>query len=245
MNFFQFKKYFLGKPFVLVIGLVSLILVKFPPQITFAQIVEETLKRDDLVIDQTLPWGVKQWPYGKVIEVLDLGDTVYGKVVIDRYGKDESGGFISQPFSRTKPGKFVFVSLWGSNLDGCYVETVVQIAPKNEIEAESTLPTLLEFGMDGQIFRLPYKETSPKIITYKYNFLDNNNIQKQALWHMNHRIFPVDSVQASKLINAPIQDIEARMHFGENKSIPFIIGADTVERWQDIYTFNSSCKYVQ
>ena len=244
MNFSQLNKYSIGRRLLFCLCLTGFILLQFMPQKTSAQVVEETLDRDDLNIDKSLPWGVKRWPYSKVIEVQDLGDTTYGRVVIDRYGKDDSGGLVDQPFSKTKPGKFVFVSLWGSNLDGCYVETVVQIAPRTDIEPEATLPTLLELGFDGKIFRLPYKVTNPKIITYRYNYLDGDNAQQRGLWHMNHRIFPIDSNQANELINAPIQDIEARMHFGDSKTIPFTIGADTVERWQDIYSFNSSCQYV-
>ncbi len=245
MNFSQLKQYLIGNGLLFTAYLLSLVLINLLPREASAQIVEESIKRDELNFSQDLPWGIKKWPYSKVIDVVDLGETVYGRTVIDRYGKDESGGFITQPFSRTKPGKFVFVSLWGSNFDGCYVETVVQIAPKNDIKAEATLPTLLEFSVGGRVFRLPVKETNPKIVTYRYNYLDEDNTPQQALWYANSRIFPVDSDQANGLMNAPIKDVEARMHFGENKSIPFTIGADTVERWQDIYTFNSSCEYIQ
>ena len=210
-----------------------------------AQIIEETVRRDDLKVNSSLPWGIKNWSYGEVIEITDLGDSVYGRVVIDRYGKDESGSVVDRPFSSTKPGKFVFVSMWGSNLDGCQLETIVQIAPKRAIDPRLTLPTMVEFIVNGERFQLPHKASNPKIISYKYNYLNGSNGQEQALWHMNHRIFPIDSSQAAKLSAAPIENIDARMHFGDSKSIPFNIGKDTVERWQDIYSFNSDCRYIE
>lgn len=244
MHFSGWNKYLVSKPLLSIICGATLLMAHLKPQPIAAQIVEETLERDELNVDKSLPWGVKRWPYSKVIEVLDLGDTVYGRVVIDRYGKDESGGLVKRPFSNTKPGKFVFVSMWGSNLDGCYAETVVQVAPKNDINPEATLPTLLEFSVNGELVRLTYKVTNPKIVSYRYDYLGGNNSTQQGIWHMNHRIFPIDSTVAGKLINAPVEDIDARMHFGDSKTIPFTIGKDTVERWQDIYSFNSSCQYV-
>ena len=204
-----------------------------------AQIVEETLNKDDLQIDSSLPWGIKKWPYSKVVEVLDLG-TVAGRVVIDRYGIDESLSPIKQPFSRIKPGKTVFATIWSNNLDGCYVETIVQAAPKNVIDPNATLPTLLELGIDGRLMKISPRQTNPEIISYRYSYLSNNNSQQEAIWHMNHRIFDLSSEQANALMNAPIEDIQARMYFG-NKTFPLEIGADTVERWQDIYSFNPDC----
>ena len=232
-------------PWLSTICLTILLLVSAVPDSATAQVIEAEVKKDELKVDSSLPWGIKKWSYGKVIEVRDLGDSIYGRVVIDRYGKDESGGVVKEPFSRNKPGKFIFVSMWGSNLDGCQVETVVQIAPKSSIDPRLTLPTLIEFVVNGERFQLPHKASNPKIISYKYNYLDGNNGEQQALWHMNHRIFPISSLQAEKLRAAPIEDIDARMHFGDSKSIPFTIGVDTVERWQDIYSFNSGCEYIE
>ena len=243
MNFSRFNKYLPTKTILFISAFVGITLGQLNPQIANAQIVEESLDRDDLVIDSSLPWGIKKWPHSKIIEVLDLADSVYGLVVIDRYGIDESNSAITQPFSRIKPGKTVFASIWGSNLDGCYVETIVQAAPKNEINPEATLPTLLELGIGGRIVSFSPRETNPEIISYRYNYLGKNNSQQQSIWHMNHRVFDIDATTASRLSNAPIESVRARMHFG-NKTIPFDIGVDTVERWQDIFSFNSTCQYV-
>ncbi len=244
MNFAYSKKYLISKPFLFTVAVIGSIFMQFTTQSSTAQVAEETLEKDDLAIDSSLPWGVKRWPYSKVIEVLDLAESVYGRIVIDRYGIDESDAPIKQPFSRTKPGKLVFASLWGSDLDGCYVETIVQAAPKNNIEPEATLPTLLELAIDGQIIELIPRITNPEIISYRYSYLDGKNAQQRGVWHMNHRIFNIDSAQASRLINAPVEDIKARFYFGSTKTIAFTIGADTVERWQDVYSFNTSCEYV-
>ena len=244
MNLSHFSKYFPNTPLLLILTLIGLVSIQLTPQHTLAQVVEQTLEKDDLTIDSSLPWGVKRWPYSKVIEVLDLAESVYGRIVIDRYGIDESEAPIKQPFSRIKPGKLVFATLWGNNLDGCYVETVVQAAPKTNINAEATLPTLLELGINGQIIELTPRVTNPEIISYRYNYLDGKNAQQRGIWHMNHRIFNIDSAQANQLINAPVEDIKARFHFGSVKTVSFTIGADTVERWQDVYSFNSSCQYV-
>ena len=245
MNCFQLNKHPIGKLlFLFLLCCFSLISINILPQKTAAQVVEETLDKDELKVNENLPWGIKKWPYGKIIEVKDLAKSIYGRMVIDRYGIDESYAPVKQPFSRIKPGKLVIVSMWGSDLDGCYVETVIQVAPKNNINPEITLPTLIELAIGNEILELTPKLTNPQIITYRYNYLDGRNSQKRGLWHMNRRVFNLDSVQASKLINAPIEDVKARMHFGTVKTIPFKIGVDTVERWQDIYSFNSSCQYI-
>ncbi len=239
MNFFHFNK-----PLLLILSFACSICMQLTPHVVTAQTAEQLLDRDDLVIDESLPWGIKKWPQGKVIELLDLASSVYGRIVIDRYGIDESGAAIKQPFSRIKPGKVVLASIWGSNLDGCYVETVVQVAPKTNIPPQATLPTLLEIAVGDRILELIPREGNPKIISYRYNYLDGENSQRQSIWHMNHRIFDLDSQQASRLINAPIENLKARMHFGDTKSISFEIDANTVQRWQDIFYFNSSCQYV-
>ena len=244
MNFSHCNKYLLSKPLLLMLGFISLGLFQLTPPRVTAQIVEETLDKDELEIDENLPWGIKKWPYSKVVEVQDLAKSAYGRIVIDRYGIDESISPIKQPFSRIKPGKLVFASIWGSSLDGCYVETIIQAAPKNDIEPEATLPTLLEVGIDGEIIELVPRVANTEIISYRYNYLDGNSSQQNGVWHMNHRIFDIDSAQANKLMNAPIEDMKARFHFGSSKTIAFTIGADTVERWQDVYSFNSSCEYV-
>ncbi|MCC0178780.1 hypothetical protein I4641_17555 [Waterburya agarophytonicola K14] len=243
MNFFHIRQYLPSKALLFIIFFVGLALTQLKPQITTAQVVEETLDKDDLVIDSSLPWGIKRWPYSKVIEVLDLSASAYGRIVIDRFGIDESLSPIKQPFSRTKPGKLVFASIWGSNLDGCYVETIVQAAPKNDINPEETLPTLLEIGVGNRIVKLTPRVTNPEIISYRYSYLGDDNSQQESIWHMNHRIFDIDADVASKLISAPVENVKARMHFG-SKTVPFEIGVDTVERWQDIFSFNSTCKYV-
>lgn len=241
MNCLNFN---LNQSLLFILSFVSLISLQSLSQTATAQIVEETLDKDDLVIDESLPWAIKKWPHSKVVEVLDLASSVYGRIVIDRYGIDESGSAINQPYSRIKPGKVVLSSIWGSNLDGCYVETIVQAAPKADISPEATLPTLLEIGVGDRILALTPREGNPEIISYKYNYLDGANSQRNSIWHMNHRVFDLDSQHANRLINAPIEDLKARMHFGETKSISFEIDADTVERWQDVFAFNSSCQYI-
>ena len=130
MNFSHFPKYLPSTPLLLILTFISLVSIQLTPQPDpGASSGRKPLEKDDLTIDSSLPWGIKRWPYSKVIEVLDLAESAYGRIVIDRYGIDESDAPIKQPFSRTKPGKLVFASLWGSNLDGCYVETIVQAAP--------------------------------------------------------------------------------------------------------------------
>ena len=113
MNFSHCNKYLLSKPLLLMLGLISLVWFQLTPPRVTAQIVEETLDKDDLEIDENLPWGIKKWPYSTVVEVQDLAKSAYGRIVIDRYGIDESISPIKQPFSRIKPGKLVFCFYMG------------------------------------------------------------------------------------------------------------------------------------
>ena len=239
MKFFHFKPASLFR--LLLLASLANITIFAVPKTAQAQAVEETLNKDDLQIDSSLPWGIKKWPYSKVVEVIDLG-TVAGRIVIDRYGIDESFSPIKQPFSRIKPGKTVFATIWSNDFDGCYLETIVQAAPKKENRSQSNFTlTILKIGIDGErIMELTPRETNPEIISYRYSYLGDDNSQQEAIWHMNHRIFDLNSEQAQVLANAPIEDLSARMYFG-NKTLPLEIGADTVERWQDIYSFNPSC----
>lgn len=90
MNFSDYGKYLANQSLLLAIGFISLVMMQLTPQPATAQVVEETMAKDDLVINSSLPWGIKRCPYSKVVEVLDLTDNVYGRIVIDRYGIDES-----------------------------------------------------------------------------------------------------------------------------------------------------------
>ena len=62
MNFSHAYQCFSRKALLFILCFAGLTLTQLTPQVTTAQVVEETLDKDDLVIDSSLPWGIKIWP---------------------------------------------------------------------------------------------------------------------------------------------------------------------------------------
>jgi hypothetical protein len=202
-----------------------------------------TMAEDDLQTKQGLRWGGQKWPYSQIVEIQDsLVGSPVGRVIIDRHGIDKSdnGVLFNVPFSAPAPGKSVFVSLWGSKIEGCYAEMIVQVAPRQPIELETIVPTLLELGINGQIVQLVPQKSQPQVGSFDYTYLVDET-QQSAIWYMSRQIFFMDSATANLLASAPAEDLKVRVNFGSN-SLIIPIGAETVRGWKQAYQFNPTCQ---
>ncbi len=205
---------------------------------------DASLSEDDL---NSMSWGAPKLPYNQAANIKDsLVDAPVGKVVVDRHGIGPTVLF-QGPFSQPYPGRAVFVSLWGSKIEGCFLETIVQLAPPNgEANLEALVPTLLELGVGGQIVQLsPQPSAKPKGGTqnYTYTVTDNNGKEStvSSTWYMTRTIFGIDSKVANILRDAPAKEVRARITFGNNQSTIIPIGVGTVSNWKEAYSFNPKC----
>ncbi|BAZ88680.1 hypothetical protein NIES932_01440 [Raphidiopsis curvata NIES-932] len=227
-------------------------------------IAQAVIEQDSLNITKGIPWGAGGFPFSQVANIKDsLVDFISGKVVIDRHGEPESG--LSGPFSNPFPGRFVIVSLWGSNLDGCFLQVVIQKSPNDgQAELDQLVPKTLEIGVNNQIIELE-RNPSTKVrgfkVPYTYtqaqgtsvgNFIGNllfgtNNQpaekakQISSNWYMANTLFAVDQGTASLLRSAQPREIRIRLKFENGDARIVRIGKGTVEKWPEVYGFNSTC----
>lgn len=225
---------------------------------------EGVITEDDLDTVNGLPWGANNWDFSQVLDVQDaLTEAVVGRVVIDRYGLDRStaggliGTLIRHPFDSPQPNIWITVSIWGSQVEGCYVAVIFQYAPEEELNPDAVLPTQLDLGLGEQILSL-YPQTGVPERTYygEYTYQDEEGfspaglglvlgtsrvVQRGGVLYMGRHVFGVDSYAASALSNAPAQETKARITFKNGDSIIVPIGEETVRRWRDAYGFNPYC----
>jgi hypothetical protein len=205
---------------------------------------EASLAEDDLGTKSGVSWGGGDWPYSKTVEIKDsLVNAPVGKVVLDKHGIDDSSGswLYKEPFSSPEPGKSVFISLWGSKIEGCFTELIVQIAPKQQMAPESIVPKLIELGINGQIVQITPQKTGAKIGSFNYTYTENNR-NYSATWYMSRHLFKMDGTIANILASAPSEEVKARVTFVNDDTTVIPIGKGTVERWKSAYSFNPSCK---
>ncbi len=64
----------------------------------------------------------------------------------------------------------MIVSLWGSNLDGCFLQVVVQKSPDDgQAELQQLVPKTLEIGVNNQIIELE-RNPSTKVRGFKVDY---------------------------------------------------------------------------
>jgi hypothetical protein len=220
---------------------------------------EGSIVEDDLDTVEGMRWGGNRgWRYSRILEITDgLTDTVVGRVVLDRHGIDHStagglvGEIIRNPFSHPEPNVWITVSIWGSQVEGCYVALVFQYAPPEEIDPESIVPTQLEIGLGEQILTLVPQTGVPARYYYgDYSYQDTEGgilgyggrtVERSGRLYMGRHVFGVDSTAASLLSNAPEQEARTRITFSNGDSQIVPIGVETVKRWRDAYAFNPYC----
>lgn len=208
------------------------------------QQIEAAIAEDDLSTRKGISWGGGNFPYSQVVAIQDsLVNAPVGRVVLDKHGIDESSSgliLIQNPFSSPAPGKSVFITLWGSKIEGCFVEAVVQLAPEEKIVPESIIPTMLEVGISDRIVQLSPQKSRPKLGSFKYKYTVNK-AKRSGTWYMARQIFAIDSGTAKLLSSVSAQEVKARLNFGDDDSLVIPIGVETVKRWKQVYSFNPAC----
>jgi hypothetical protein len=220
--------------------------------------IESSMPEDDLDTVEGLPWAGNGWKFSRLIEVQDgLLNTPVGRIVIDRHGDDNSSNdgiadlIFNTPFLTPEPGIFIVVSIWGSKIEGCYAEVVLQHATNSgQGQGRGYVPTKLEMGVGGQLIELSPQAgarglygTTPYTYNQMVGSLTGNSryVQAQGNIYTGRHLFAIDATIASVLSNAPDEEVKARISFEGGGSQVFPIGKKTVERWRGAYAFNPYC----
>jgi hypothetical protein len=223
---------------------------------------EASIAEDDISTRKGISWGGGNFPYSQVLTIQDsLVSSPVGRVILDKHGIDDSGATASSsfntgnslvgsligslvpieaPFSAPAPGKSVFITLWGSKIEGCFVEAIIQVAPEKTIAAKSIVPTMLELGIDDRIIQLTPQGNKPKVGSIEYTYKEKKS-ERESKWYMARQIFPIDAATAKIFANAPAEETKARFDFEDEDSIVIPIGKGTVEGWKQAYSFNPAC----
>jgi len=226
-----------------------------------------------------LPWGGRnEWVYNEAATIKDaLVNTTLGKVIFDRHGIDNvsdpgdgeggQGGLsfmASNPFASPSPGRILFISLWGSKINGCFAQFIVAYAPRSEISniLQAIVPKTLEMGINGRKVQLnAVRELKPKLYQAKYTytvsqsngarcgFLDlkctsenTTTVDRSGTWYAASTYLAIDANTVSLLSNAtPEQEVKARLTFNNDSTFLFPIGKGTVTSWRDAFSYNPSC----
>jgi hypothetical protein len=220
------------------------------PNLAGAAEIEGSLSEHELETVDSVKWAADDWEFSKLLEIKEsLVNSIVGRLTIDRHGVGPDGftgnlfclGVFCSPLS----GRAVVVSLWGSKIEGCFVEIIVQYATEQNISPGSITPTRLEIGVNGSIVALtPSAKSQPKVFQGDYSY-SNTTGSFNVPWYAARQIFPVDATIAAVLSQAKEEETKARITFAETGSLReiavFPIGKETVKRWKDAYAFNPAC----
>lgn len=210
----------------------------------------KTIPQDSLD-SQYVEWGgASEWEYSEVLEITDsLVDSLLGGIVIDRHGEEASCDLlcVSAPFSSPRPNKRVIISLWGSNVDGCFVEVVTQWGQ----QMEGGIPEVLEVGAGNDtVVKLTANAEASKVweeIPYKYSVYENEReYTREGIWRMTRTFFPVDQQTAKLLTEAPNEETKARLTYKDGETQLFPIGDGTVKAWEKTFNnYNPNCQPIE
>lgn len=218
--------------------------------------VEGVINGDQLVTINGIPWAARNWQFSRVLGIQrdSIDSTVVGRVVLDRHGEDTQPEFgIRSPFAAPEPGRVVFVSAWGSNNSGCFVELIVQAATTADqtVDASLIIPTRIELVVGGERVTLEAAQNVPGVgrhhsFQYSYSALVSQNdelvsVNYPGLGVMARHLFPVSADQARILRSAPAQDVPIRVTLTNRSPITIPIGDATVERWSSVFGYNPAC----
>jgi hypothetical protein len=211
---------------------------------------EEAIFEDDLTTTSGLRWGGgRKLPFKKAVDIREgLINTPVGKVVADRFSKQAAAGAIYDLFgSSPYPEDQFLISLWGSKIEGCFVEMIVQFAPPGgEVDISAMVPKLLELGLGTQAVQLPPQTTvEPKLFKQDYSYNSSSGgITRtyNSTWYMSRNLFVIDSQIADLLRNAPPAEARARLTFVNGETKLFPIKKETVAGWKSAYGFNPTCR---
>jgi hypothetical protein len=206
---------------------------------------------DKLTTGDGLRWGGPSLPYRKAVDIKDsLVNLTLGKVTADRSSEGGStlvSELLFGPYYSPTKGKTVVISLWGSKLEGCFLEMIVQHVPMGDtIDAESISPKLLEMGIGSQLIELPPQSNAkPKIFNQDYSYVVSSGSTQQEIsgtWYMSRTLFLVDSGIADILRNAPPGEVRARLTMQNGSKTLVPIKKETVNSWKQAYSFNPTCQ---
>ena len=211
---------------------------------------DRSICEDDLTTSSGLRWGgSKKLPFKRVVDIREcLVGTPLGKVTAGRHGKSKAiqvseifGG--RQPY----PGEQYFISLWGSKIEGCFVEMIVQDAPADgQVKVEKIVPKQLELGIGGQLIQLPAQlSDATKMLSADYTYtryVSGANREYSSTWYMTRNIFVIDGQILGLLRNAPDGEVKARLTFADNSTQLLKISQQTVKSWDAAFGFNPTCE---
>jgi hypothetical protein len=214
---------------------------------------EEAIFEDNLNTSGGLGWGGPDLPYRRTVDIKDsLVDTKLGRVAADRHGINAGGlvELIFGPFTNPYPGRMAFISLWGSKLEGCFVEMIVQYAPPgSDVDLKDLTPTTLEMGIGSQLVELPAQSNlEPKLLKQDYTYsrvVGSVTQNYSSTWYMTRNVFTVDSGIANILSNAPNAEVRARLTMRSGQKMLIPIRKETVSSWKSAYSYNPACQSAE
>jgi hypothetical protein len=206
---------------------------------------------DDITTASGQQWGgSKKLPLKRVVDIQDcLINSTLGKVTAGRHGDNKSlqlGELFGTklPF----PGERYLISIWGSKIEGCFVEMIIQDAPVNgEVNLKSIVATKLNLGIGGQPIELPAEVGDSTTKSFKQDYaytqyVSGANQEYISSWYMTRNIFWIDSQVLTFLRNAPVGEVKGRLTFADNSTQLFTIQPETVKSWDAAFGFNPTCK---
>jgi hypothetical protein len=205
---------------------------------------------------ESMRWAGKGIPLEETTEVVDsLTNKITGKIVVDRHtvSQGASSGSLSLDLTNLMlgtsfgaiPGRTAVISMWGSKVNGCFVEVHLQHAPVNgKVDLDAITPTLLEVGVNGQVIELPPQASSSngqKYFSHEYSYLGANQKSYNSTWYTTRNLFVVDATIANVLANAPAVETGARLTLANGQKITLRLDKRTAGSWRNTYGFNPTC----
>jgi hypothetical protein len=213
-------------------------------------------QRDDQILEDQLNadkirWAGQGLPVNQVTNVIDsLTSQPVGIVIIDQTTISRAAPgtpIVVNLFSTEtppRPGESRVVSVWGSKLEGCFVEVYVQQAPDgNQLDELAITPTLLELGVNGQLLQLPpNKNAAQRFSRKEYTYPGPYSTMGQGIWYSTRTIFSIDANIAKILANANAVDTRARLTLANGQTVVIRLEKTTAAGWRQAYGFNPSCE---
>jgi hypothetical protein len=205
---------------------------------------------DALNASTMLPWRAGNLPENRSFEIREsLVNTVVGRVVMSRQTLPSGANqnqLIKVPifFLEPLPGSYSLIALWGSKIEGCFVEVIVQHAPMGDAaNLPDLVPTLLEVGIGDQIVRLPPQAVTPKVFQSQYKYRVSQYQSENRTWYMTRNLFQIDAAIAGVLSNAPAKSTRARITLSNRETKLVEINPKVVAAWKEVFSFNPNCKF--
>jgi hypothetical protein len=205
---------------------------------------------EDQLNPENMNWAGEGLPLNKVANIVDtLTSQPVGTVIIDRNAVTTSAqGAPLTPnllgSSVPEPGLGIAVSVWGSKIEGCFVEVYLQLAPANgRIDQQSLTPTLLEMGVNGQVIQLPARtNATPKFSNKAYTYYGPGMAMYRSIWYGNRTLFSIDATIVNILINAPAVETRARLTLATGETVLIRLDKRIAGGWKEAFAFNPTCR---